>query len=92
MLFNSALQSLSRPTSDNVTLLVTATSSAPVSPIFRYEKSWALHPEFQQLVAGVWARPQNLHNCPTDRLCRSIKWTRAPARSGCVAGAAPPSS
>lgn len=77
VLFNSTLQSLPRPTSDHVPLLVTASTAAPVSPVFRYEKSWAFDPDFLQLVTGVWNRPQNLRGSPTDRVCRSLKWTRA---------------
>lgn len=77
VLFNSTLESLPRPTSDHVPLLVTAATAAPVAPIFRYEKGWVLDPEYQELVAGIWARPQNLCGTPSDRVCNNIKWTRA---------------
>ncbi|XP_071685001.1 uncharacterized protein [Lolium perenne] len=58
-LFNSTLHSLVRNTSDHVPLLLTASSRAPKSQIFRYEKTWAFSPEYRALVASVWARPQN---------------------------------
>lgn len=50
-------QLLPRPTSDHVPLMVTSKTTAHVSATVRYEKGWALDPEFQQLVADVCARP-----------------------------------
>jgi len=76
-LFNSTLHSLPRPTSDHVPLLVTASSSAPVAQVFRYEKAWGLDPAFRELVAQVWARPRNAVEEPVGNLGRRLKWVRA---------------
>ncbi|KAM0853524.1 hypothetical protein ACQ4PT_051018 [Festuca glaucescens] len=52
-LFNSTLHSLVRNTSDHVPLMLTASSRARKSQIFRYEKTWAFSPEYRALVASV---------------------------------------
>lgn len=75
MLFNSTLHSLPRHTSDHVPLLVTTSSSTPVSQVFRYEKSWGLHPSFCARVHNVWSRPQNAAADLVAHLDRSLKWT-----------------
>ncbi|CAO2150405.1 unnamed protein product [Urochloa humidicola] len=75
-LFNSTLHSLPRPTSDHVPLLVTASSAAPVSQVFRYEKSWGLHAAFREAVHRAWLHPY-AGDDPVQLLVRRLKWTRA---------------
>jgi hypothetical protein len=80
-LFNSTLHSLIRTTSDHVPLLLTASSHTLKTQIFRYEKAWALHPEYRSLVASVWARPQNrLPPQASLRICNTLKWVRAESK------------
>lgn len=80
-LFNSTLHSLICTTSDHVPLLLMASSRAPKTQIFRYEKAWALHPEYRSLVASVWARLQNrLPPQASLRICNTLKWVRAESK------------
>jgi hypothetical protein len=64
-LFNTSLVSLLRNTSDHVPLMVSASSRAPVSQTFRYERSWGFSADYRASIAEVWARPQNCER----RLC-----------------------
>jgi hypothetical protein len=79
-LFNSTLRSLVRNTSDHVPLLVEATSRAPASQVFRFEKFWAASPDYRALVEDVWARPSNQIDGAARRLSRKLKWVRAESK------------
>jgi hypothetical protein len=82
-LFNSSLHPLIRTTSDHVPLLLSASSRAPKSQIFRYEKAWAFAPDYRALVASVWVQPQNrLPPRASLRLCNcnALKWVRAESK------------
>jgi hypothetical protein len=76
-LFNSTLRSLVRNTSDHLPLLVEATSCAPASQIFWFEKFWVVSPDYRALVEDVWARPSNQIDGTARRLSRKLKWVRA---------------
>lgn len=76
-LFNSTLTSLVRQTSDHVPLLLTATSTAPVSQVFRYEKHWAMREDYKELVSSVWASQVNQVPNSAQRVVKKLKWVRA---------------
>lgn len=75
-LFNFTLNSLPKPTSDHVPLPIMASSSAPVSQVFRYGKVWGLNTAFRDLIRDVWERPQNMGGKPVVKLVCCLKWTR----------------
>jgi endonuclease/exonuclease/phosphatase family metal-dependent hydrolase len=52
-LFNSQLETLPRPVSDHVLLLVTASSSVPAYGIFRFERGWAVEPSYRAIIEGA---------------------------------------
>jgi hypothetical protein len=75
-LFNTSLVLLLRNTSDHV-----ASSRAPVSQTFRYERSWAFSADYRATIVGMWAHPQNRAcGCAAARLSRSLKWARAASK------------
>ncbi|CAN6168854.1 unnamed protein product [Urochloa humidicola] len=80
VLFNSKLESLPRPVSDHVPLVVTASSRAPLSTVFRFERGWAAVPGYRALVDDVWARPQNNIGGPVQHLVKCLRWTRAESK------------
>lgn len=80
VLFNSTLTSLPWPVSDHVPIVVTASSTVPVSSVFRFEQAWTFSPAYKELVASVWARPQNASGPPVSRLVKSLKWVRAESK------------
>ncbi|KAF8666535.1 hypothetical protein HU200_053656 [Digitaria exilis] len=79
ILFNSTLSSLPRPVSDHVPIVVTASTSAPASPVFQFEQAWTFSPAYD-LVAEVWARPPNNAGPLVTRLVKSLKWVRAESK------------
>jgi hypothetical protein len=79
-LCDSTLCSAVRDTSDHVPLVLSATSSVPISPLFRYEKGWAFYDDYRALVENVWQRPCNQVFDPVLRLSKKLKWVRAESK------------
>jgi hypothetical protein len=80
-LFNSRLETLPRPISDHVPLLVTTSSSASMSGIFRFERGWAVEPSYRAIVEGAWARPQRGGGGSVQRLVHRLKCGLRPRAS-----------
>ncbi|KAF8656102.1 hypothetical protein HU200_060808 [Digitaria exilis] len=79
-LFNSTLTSLVRHTSDHVPLLLTATSTAPVSQIFRYQKFWAAYATYKNMVLQVWEAPVNQVADSAQQVVEKLKWVRVKSK------------
>jgi hypothetical protein len=76
---NSHLSSLPRPISDHNPIVVSAGTSIPTSPIFRFENSWLLDPLFLQTTLPGWGFQGASHGAVHD-LAACIKGFRAAAK------------
>uniref|UniRef100_A0ACD5ZPY0 Uncharacterized protein n=1 Tax=Avena sativa TaxID=4498 RepID=A0ACD5ZPY0_AVESA len=90
VLFNSCLRSLVRTTSDHVPLVVEASSRAPISSVFRFERGWAHSEEYRASICAVWADSRNHLPSAGRRLSRSLKWARASSKKWARAKKRPP--
>lgn len=66
-----------RTTSDHVPFLVTATSTASVSHVFHYERSWATNEVYRGLVQDVWGAAVNQVQGAPSRLTKKLKLAQA---------------
>ncbi|CAM0870529.1 unnamed protein product [Alopecurus aequalis] len=51
---SSSLASLSRDSSDHVALIASISTAIPRSSVFRFKRSWSLHPAFRASISRAW--------------------------------------